>query len=122
MTSFKSCGSIYYSDFPNDVDKHHELFPGLIVAFSWEHGFSISAHPRIVKTQWAQAQVSNSEMSNFPQGQGKQKGYAETYRGTSHKQPRSLVSLRLIDTEIAEKGHLWMETSSSRARLILSPI
>ena len=39
------------------------------------------------------------------------RGCAEAYRGTSHKQPRRLVSLRLIDTEIAEKGHLWMETS-----------
>jgi len=31
--------------------------------------------------------------------------------GTSHKRSRRLVSLRLISTDIAEKGHLWMETS-----------
>ncbi len=55
----------------------------------------------------------------------KTRGCAEAYRGTSHKQPRSLVSLWLIDADsavvamratmaksaIAEKGHLWMETS-----------
>ena len=41
----------------------------------------------------------------------KSRDCAEAYRGTSHKQARRLVSLRLIDAEIAEKGHFWMETS-----------
>ena len=33
--------------------------------------------------------------------------------GTSHKQASRLVSLWLIDADIAEKGHFWMETSET---------
>ena len=51
------------------------------------------------------AEVSNSLMSNFPQGQGNQ-GIARrrTFMYAAQEIPQ-------IDAEIAEKGHLWMETS-----------
>ena len=55
----------------------------------------------------------------------KSRDCTEAYVGTSHKQPRRLVSLRLIDADsavvakkatmaksaIAKKGHFWMETN-----------
>ena len=37
---------------------------------------------------------------------------------TSQKRSRRLVSLRLIDAEIAEKGHLWMDSSLTLSKTV----
>jgi hypothetical protein len=47
--------------------------------------------------------VSNSEMSNFSQDQGKQGIARSACRMREQANPQ-------IDADIAEKGHLWMET------------
>jgi hypothetical protein len=72
--------------------------------------YIVPIHGRSTKT-WALALVSEPEMSNFSQGQENQ-GIARRrteVRRTSD--PADFVSLWLIDAEIAEKGHLRMETT-----------
>ena len=54
-------------------------------------------------------------MRIFAQDQGNQGITRRRTSSTPHKESRRFISLWLIDAEIAQKGHLWMETAMKRA-------
>jgi hypothetical protein len=68
------------------------------------------AHPRMAIKEVGTGVDFQFRNEQFFARSRKSRDCAEAYRGTSHKRSRRLVSLRLIDAEIAKKGHLWMET------------
>jgi hypothetical protein len=50
-------------------------------------------------------------MFNFLQVQGNRRHCAEVQSCTPHKRFQTCHAYGVIDAEIAEKGHLWMETT-----------
>jgi hypothetical protein len=61
-------------------------------------------------------------MCNFPQVQGNQRHCAEadgSVRRTSDS-ARPYRVFSAIDAEIAEKGHMWTETSSKNSRYVIA--